>query len=224
MRGALGKDVRLKLINAIVALPESDGNGLQHWHRDTEALFPDDEYFVAHLHDRQGGVELPPFALNMFVPLIDQNPHVGPTEFILGSHQWAPTWADDEKQGGWVEKSFSVPAGSIILSDYRTIHRGTVNRGQVPRPVIMLVYGREWWTDVVNYGVGDFGGASSINIDYDPNDAEAHLVAHMRRQASATQEGTDAQRFRMYKGFSQLWQKSLFREVAADSRAASQKH
>ena len=52
-------------------------------------------------------------------------------------------------------------SGSVVISDYRTVHRGTTNRSPVPRPVAMLVYGREWWTDTVNYGAGDYGGAAA---------------------------------------------------------------
>jgi len=92
----------------------------------------------------------------------------------------------------------------------------------VPRPVIMLVYGREWWTDVVNYGVGDFGGLSSARLHSGQNDDESHLVAHMRQLQSTSScaasavEGTMDQKFRMYKGFSQIWEKSLFRELDSE--------
>ena len=38
------------------------------------------------------------------------------------------------------------------MFDYRTVHRGTSNNSKEPRPVTMLIYGRPWWNDVVNYG------------------------------------------------------------------------
>lgn len=46
----------------------------------------------------------------------------------------------------------------MVIMDYRTVHRGTLNKSGQHRPVIMLIYGREWWSDVVNYGTGDYGG------------------------------------------------------------------
>ena len=47
----------------------------------------------------------------------------------------------------------ALPPGAAIFGDYRTLHRGTANRSPEPRPLLMHVYGREWWSDAVNYGV-----------------------------------------------------------------------
>ena len=54
----------------------------------------------------------------------------------------------------------ALPAGAAIFGDYRTLHRGTANRSPEPRPLLMHVYGREWWSDAVNYGV-----SLSITLD-----------------------------------------------------------
>ena len=47
------------------------GNEDQHWHRDTDLLFPNDELFADRdVHDSLHGIHEPPYAINMFVPLV----------------------------------------------------------------------------------------------------------------------------------------------------------
>ncbi|GAB5366885.1 hypothetical protein AAMO2058_001182300 [Amorphochlora amoebiformis] len=149
----LGSSLKLKSMHAIQALSPSEGASLkpQHWHRDTGLLFPDDEYFqLKDVHNKSHGIHLPPYAINQFIPLTHLTPQNGPTEFTLGSHQWGTRWIDDEEDGV-SDARFYVEAGSIILSDYRTIHRGTVNLSKDRRPIGMLIWGREWWSDTINY-------------------------------------------------------------------------
>lgn len=117
------------------------------------------------------GAHMPPYGLNVFIPLIDVGEDHGPTEMVLGSHMWSPHWDtegtnENGGQGGGgpilahdVTKRFTAKRGSVVIMDYRTVHRGTVNRSGAHRPVLMLIFGRPWWNDVVNYGVSDYGGA-----------------------------------------------------------------
>jgi ectoine hydroxylase-related dioxygenase (phytanoyl-CoA dioxygenase family) len=185
------------------------------------------------------GAHLPPYGLNVFMPLVDMHEDNGATEFVLGSHNWgavncqlneyltemdannvryttlpngggdssgggggvrgngatmaaaaareraaqSPSTAaasklerarnavhskempstscahsedqrardaaglkrDITRAGGVRLKQFLSKKGSVVISDYRTVHRGTVNRSKKPRPVMMSVYGREWW-------------------------------------------------------------------------------
>lgn len=66
---------------------------------------------------------------------------------------------DDEQDNCCEDYMFTnMPPGSIIISDYRTVHRGTINLGTNPRPVAMYIYGRDWWSDRINYGRSDYGG------------------------------------------------------------------
>lgn len=39
-------------------------------------------------HARTGGLHLPPYAVNVFYPLVDLAAENGPTEFAPGSHMW----------------------------------------------------------------------------------------------------------------------------------------
>jgi hypothetical protein len=179
MRRLLGVDVRLKQINAVTALPLRDGIGMQHWHRDTEVLFHAGgaaggidsagtttvEVEQREVHEKYTGVHLPPFAINMFVALQPLTAANGPTEFTLASHQWGARWSDDEHVPGHTlrDRIFTGPEGTVILFDYRTVHRGTVNRSKLPRSVAMLIYGRAWWSDTANYGYADSGGLQAMS-------------------------------------------------------------
>ena len=74
-RAVLGDDHVLRSARLVVALPGAQD---QHWHRDAPPLFDD--------------VAVPPYALNLMVPLVDVDLGRGPTSFLLGSHAWPSTW------------------------------------------------------------------------------------------------------------------------------------
>ena len=139
-------------MHGIVSLP---GAGAQSWHRDSPLLWDEgDASAPSPVHAARGGVHLPPFALNVFAPLRDVAPADGPTEFVLGSHMWAPVWAEDEAaEEGGTERVFALRAGSFVVADYRTVHRGGANRApsRRARALAMFVWGRRWWHDATNY-------------------------------------------------------------------------
>ena len=123
----------------MVALP---GAGAQQWHRDDERLFPGWSPAAANATageaaeaNGEANGAVPPYALNVFMALTDvSSPAAGATEFIMGSHQWVDTWAPHaaaaaarvrDTGGRYIdEHSFRLPAGSIVVADYRTVHRG----------------------------------------------------------------------------------------------------
>jgi len=82
-----------KLVYAglIYNFPKSDD---QPWHQDGEPLFPELLAAPCTDDDRDGDDDslvtpiLPPYALNVFIPLTDDDAAIeaGPTEFVLGSH------------------------------------------------------------------------------------------------------------------------------------------
>ena len=89
IRSILGSDAKLKSSHSVVALTEEEGITDQHWHRDNGILFPDDSHFIdKSVHSKANGVHLPPYGINMFVPLVDYTSENGATEFTLGSHMW----------------------------------------------------------------------------------------------------------------------------------------
>jgi len=44
-----------------------------------------------------------------------------------------------------------VPAGSVVLFDYRVLHRGRAHAGAEPRPVLYFTYARRWFSDNLNF-------------------------------------------------------------------------
>ena len=171
-RRALGEDAQLIGCGQVVAMSaegwatlgvestctelDNDGRslGAQLWHMDG-----------GHLYEGDGALSLPAHALTMFIPLVDVDEENGPTEFLVGSHRRRIVHPDDQcggaggdggdgVGGGGVDGSgggrrvpILAPAGSAIIFDYRTWHRGLPNRSARDRPVIYLVAARPWFAD-----------------------------------------------------------------------------
>jgi hypothetical protein len=129
-----GELMRLNSFTAIASFP---GAAMQHVHRDHYQLF---EEFA------QIGPALPLYAVNVSVPLIDIDQTMGPTGIWPGSHRSASI---DPEPGGMV--SIPLLRGDCLLIDYRTLHAGLPNNSQTVRPILYLVYTREWFSDDCNH-------------------------------------------------------------------------
>jgi ectoine hydroxylase-related dioxygenase (phytanoyl-CoA dioxygenase family) len=121
---------------------------------------------------------VPPHAICVFLPLIDITPELGCTQMWLGSHAWPQLV---EQAPGALGTASSpegplalrgavlwpcVPAGTGVMYDYRLVHRGAANTGDVERPVLQLVYrthksadGGLGWDEEVNFGSTSLLGA-----------------------------------------------------------------
>jgi Phytanoyl-CoA dioxygenase (PhyH) len=130
----LGQHVRVSGLTVVVSYP---GAEKQHTHRDHPLLFDDPD--VAQ--------NIPPYAVNVSIPLIDVDHETGPTGIWLGSHRWL-----DESRA--VPESMTVvpfQRGDCVLLDYRTLHAGLPNRSTVARPIAYIVYTRTWFFDEINH-------------------------------------------------------------------------
>ena len=87
---------------------------LKKWHSDGDHLSED--------------VQLPPYCLNVFVPLIDVPAAVGPTEFVPTSHMH---WGTAE-----TPVVLTANAGQCIIFDHRLKHRGLANKSALNRPLV----------------------------------------------------------------------------------------
>lgn len=110
-----------------------NGSTYQDIHRDTPALFDD----VA---------ETPSFQLAVNFPLCDVTSENGPFETTLGTHRMRP----DEAMHAWREGRLPLHAipmelGDVMIRDVRALHRGTPNRTDVPRPMVVIGYSRSWY-------------------------------------------------------------------------------
>ncbi len=142
----LGPDFRLSSVEAIVALP---GSGRQHQHIDGPIRF---DRQVGGARRGYGGdlSALPPFALALATPLCAVDEENGPTALWPGSHRVAlrsPLPSEREIRRRFPEARMTGPFGRSYLYDYRTFHRGLPNFSREPRPLLMLVYTRDWYRD-----------------------------------------------------------------------------
>jgi len=129
----LGEDLRLSNFTLVVAHP---GAPQQHAHRDH-----------GHLFSRPGvGPNLPVYAVNVAVPLIDVDIETGPTGVWLGSHRSEQNVAQLSAL-----TACRWQRGDCVLLDYRTLHAGLANFSQRARPIVYMVYARPWFFDDVNH-------------------------------------------------------------------------
>jgi len=133
LRRKLGPECILGSFGAVVALP---GAADQHVHRDHPALFANDGL----------DYQLPSFAINMLVPLIDLSEANSITRVWMGSHRPAQEF-EENSDCRWA----TVPKGGCLLMDYRVLHGGSANRSDTIRPVLYLIYHRPWFRDYVNF-------------------------------------------------------------------------
>ncbi|MFT4069718.1 phytanoyl-CoA dioxygenase family protein [Paraburkholderia sp.] len=109
------------------------GSAYQDVHRDTPALF-------------DGEAETPSFQLAVNFPLCDVTPDNGPFETTLGTHRMRAedalaAWRD----GRLPLHAITMELGDVMIRDVRALHRGTPNRTDVPRPMVVIGYSRSWY-------------------------------------------------------------------------------
>ena len=99
------------------------------------------------------GVQTPPHALTVFVPLGDVPEEMGVPEFFPHSQQIPVLQQMGQGQFEYAPVSFSpLHRGAAIIFDYRCVHRGTANRSTEPRPMLYMVYTKSWFADRANFG------------------------------------------------------------------------
>lgn len=126
------------------------GSEYQPVHRDGKYLFPG------------LAVTLPPYMLELNIPLVDFREDNGPLEVWPRTHllsNFEPTDAGSLLRPAEEERHTDVqqfaeqlqsqrvlmPAGSFLLRDPRMWHRGTPNRSDSARPMLSIAYNRPWY-------------------------------------------------------------------------------
>ena len=157
IRRVLGDDAHMLFNGLLMTISPS---GEQLWHADGEHLFSNTHPDTL----SEGGASpeaLPAHCINVFVPLVDLTLDNGVTEFCLGTHTdtgispeivWQKqSWRD---QIGHTASpvAMTAPAGSVVLFDYRVLHRGLeCKEGQPRRPVLYYTFARRWFSDNLNF-------------------------------------------------------------------------
>jgi hypothetical protein len=117
------------------------GAAMQQIHRDHGHLFASEPGL---------GPNLPVYAVNVVVPLIDVELETGPTAVWPGSHRW-PASVQPQPDG---MQASPLHRGDCMLLDYRTLHTGLPNQSTRMRPILYMVYARGWFCDdATHFGV-----------------------------------------------------------------------
>ena len=131
----LGPPYKLELMTVINSLP---GSRHQRWHQGWRYLFHETEH-------------LPPYAIVVTVPLDDVTVEMGGTQFcprkkLRFYHGWR---CDDPVQA-------ATTKGTVVMFDYKTLHRGPANLSDRDRPMISMVFSKSWFLNseaFVNRGI-----------------------------------------------------------------------
>jgi ectoine hydroxylase-related dioxygenase (phytanoyl-CoA dioxygenase family) len=109
------------------------GSEHQELHRDTQLLFP------------ETGAETPPYQLAVNFPLVDVTDENGPMEYAAGTHMLSKAEGMRRIETGAAPlKTVHMKRGDVMIRDVRHIHRGTPNRTDTPRPMVVIGYSRRW--------------------------------------------------------------------------------
>ena len=142
LRRLLGNRLIISSFGSVIAYPGADA---QRVHFDYPPLFDEETTCVS----------LPPHAITLVIPLVDLTEQTGSTAVWLGSH--TRIGARRELEGLVASGSYDgsvtpLPKmGDAFLMDFRTIHAGTPNRSDSPRPILYIVYSREWFREDLNF-------------------------------------------------------------------------
>ena len=100
--------------------------------------------------------DLPCHCLNVFVPLVDVDDANGPTEMRPGSVSLTRDLKKAYMKAFLTKKLRAVDApnlekGSVLLFDYRILHRGKANTTPTPRPVLVYTFAKPTYIDNMNF-------------------------------------------------------------------------
>jgi hypothetical protein len=110
------------------------GSEHQAWHADTPLLFPE-------TNDN----DTPSFQIAVNFPLVDVTDENGPLETTYGTHRMNKAQALEGIAAGRLAVHRETMAlGDVMIRDVRAVHRGTPNRTDQPRPMVVIGYSRRW--------------------------------------------------------------------------------
>jgi len=109
------------------------GSDYQPLHRDSGSLFPETAF------------DTPPYQLAVNFPLCDVTPENGPFETTRGTQHMERARALALIESGELAlEPVFMTMGDVMIRDVRAIHRGTPNRSDTARPMVVLGYSRSW--------------------------------------------------------------------------------
>ncbi len=111
------------------------GSEVQQVHSDIRPLFPE-----------QPDLRYPPPTLSVRFTSVDMTLDNGP----YSTSERTQHLTRDEARAKLAAREIELAplllrAGDVLISDARTLHRGTANRTDEPRPFAVIVYNRDWY-------------------------------------------------------------------------------
>jgi Phytanoyl-CoA dioxygenase (PhyH) len=94
-----------------------------------------------------------PYAVCLFLPLIDLTNETGYTQFWPASHR-SRSLAGFGRIAELASLTYDamLMAGDAVFYDYRLWHRGMPNTSDTLRPVLQIIFKRTWYVERANYG------------------------------------------------------------------------
>lgn len=120
------------------AIPSLSGSGPTEMHRDVYSILNTSRDNNLDLLD----INLPPYYLTVFIPLVEITQENGPTEFVKGSHK--------KKLVNIKQSEIFAPLvspGDIIIFDGRTLHKGTPNKTNHEKLIAYITFFAKWYHD-----------------------------------------------------------------------------
>jgi hypothetical protein len=156
------------------------GSTTQDIHRDALPLFP------------ETGQETPPFQLAVNFPLVDVTPANGPFEVARRTHMMSKEEGLRRLESGELTlEPITMSLGDVMIRDVRGLHRGTPNRTDEPRPMVVIGYSRRWL----------FRPEVSIHIPRTMLDKLSSRARHLLRFNPIVETLDDAPEFEGYQSF-----------------------
>lgn len=97
--------------------------------------------------DRPDGDPAQPFQFAVNFPLVKVTAENGPFEIARRTHRLSDVECRERIQAGEIEgrlEPLLMDLGDVMIRDVRALHRGTPNRTDVPRPMIVVGYNCSW--------------------------------------------------------------------------------
>jgi Phytanoyl-CoA dioxygenase (PhyH) len=137
-------DCQIHGISYVVSTP---GAAEQSWHADGG-------HVDLHRH-------LPCHCVNVFLPVDDLTPELGPTEFRPGSHyltrNLVPLLLAAKARKSLRPTCSPLPRrGDALIFDYRVLHRGKANLSTSHRTFLVFTVAKSWFKDVLNFPTRTF--------------------------------------------------------------------
>ena len=131
----LGENYKVAFSGIVESL---GGSADQQWHRDGNHLY-------------ENTLIESPYALTCFIPLIEINSTnlYGSPEFIPTSHR---ILNENDITNLPIKQFNNFALGDAIIFDYRLVHRGIKNLSNTRRPLLYIVYSKQFWSDEINFG------------------------------------------------------------------------